>query len=205
MLPEHKPRPASKRDARNATASLKRYAAILHSARAPTDAALLSARAIAVPALTPVCRDEGAVIPFALAVAVRALHRSSAITFSASGHVFLLSQVALILARPSRLCNIADVCRYPPSTRAPMFVRPTDLTISCAAGLACRSLSGAAIAANDVRRTEWRTATGVTPPRSRRSRQLGCRAEAGPHQLQREVRPPPFRIVGSVPAVQCNL
>jgi hypothetical protein len=56
------------------------------------------------------------------------------------------------------------------------------LGVSCAAGPACRSRSGAAVAANDVRRTEWRTATAVTPSRWRRSRQLGCRAEAGPHQ-----------------------
>ena len=66
-------------------------------------------------------------------------------------------------------------------------VCPTDLTLSCAAGPACRSRSGAAVAAHDVRRTESRTATAVTPWRSRRRRQLGCRAEAGPHQLQREV------------------
>ena len=38
--------------------------------------------------------------------------------------------------------------------------------------------------------SEARTATGVTPSRLRRSRQLGCRTEAGPRQLQRKVRPP---------------
>ncbi len=63
----------------------------------------------------------------------------------------------------------------------------TYLTLSCAAGAACRSRSGAAVAAHDVRRTESRSATAVTPPRLRQRRQLGCRAEAGPHQLQREV------------------
>jgi hypothetical protein len=68
------------------------------------------------------------------------------------------------------------------------FVRLTYLTLSCAARPACRSRSGAAVAAHDVRRTESRTATAVTPPRWRGGRQLGCRAEAGPHQLQREVR-----------------
>ena len=31
----------------------------------------------------------------------------------------------------------------------------TDLTLSCAAGPACRGRSGAAVAANDVRSTEW--------------------------------------------------
>ncbi len=67
-------------------------------------------------------------------------------------------------------------------------VRLTDSGVSCAAGSACRSRSGAAAAAHDVRRTESRTATAVTPWRSRQRRQLGCRAEAGPHQLQREVR-----------------
>jgi hypothetical protein len=72
-------------------------------------------------------------------------------------------------------------------TRKMWFVRLTDLTLSCAAGPACRSRSGAPVAANDVRRIEWRTATGVTPSRLGQGRQLGCRAEAGPHQLQREV------------------
>jgi hypothetical protein len=45
--------------------------------------------------------------------------------------------------------------------------RLTDLTLSCAAGSACRSRSGAPVAADDVRRAEWRTATGVTPSRWR--------------------------------------
>jgi hypothetical protein len=66
---------------------------------------------------------------------------------------------------------------------------PNVLGVSCAAGPACRSRSGAAVAANDVRRTEWRTATAVTPSRWRCGRQLGCRAEAGPHQLHTKVRP----------------
>ena len=34
-------------------------------------------------------------------------------------------------------------------------------------GPACRSSRGTAVAANDVRRTEWRTATAVTPSRYR--------------------------------------
>jgi len=63
----------------------------------------------------------------------------------------------------------------------------TDLTLSCAAGSACRSRSGAAVAAHDVRRTEWRFATAVTPWRWRQGRQLGCRADAGPHQLHTNV------------------
>ena len=42
--------------------------------------------------------------------------------------------------------------------------------------------------------TEWRPATGVTPSRWRKGRQLGCRAEAGPHQLHTKVRPPPSCI-----------
>ena len=75
--------------------------------------------------------------------------------------------------------------KRPPHERD--FVRLTDLTLSCAAGTTRRSRSGAAVAAHDVRRTESRTATGVTPSRWRRCRQLGCRAEAGPHQHQREV------------------
>jgi len=66
--------------------------------------------------------------------------------------------------------------------------RPNVLGVSCAAGPACRSRSGAAVAAHDVRRTESRTATAVTPPRWRHGRQLGCRAEARPHQLHTKVR-----------------
>ena len=66
--------------------------------------------------------------------------------------------------------------------------RANVLGVSCAAGSACRSRSGAAVAANDVRRTELRTATAVTPSRWRCHRQLGCRAEAGPHQLHTKVR-----------------
>ena len=74
--------------------------------------------------------------------------------------------------------------------RLAFCVRPTDLTLSCAAKAACRSRSGAAVAANEVQRTVSRSATAVTPSRWRRRRQLGCRAEVGPHQLQREVSPP---------------
>ncbi len=68
------------------------------------------------------------------------------------------------------------------------FVGLTDLTLSCAAGVACRSQSGAAVAGEKLHRNACRPATAVKPSRSRRCRQLGCRAEAGPHQLQREVR-----------------
>ena len=71
-----------------------------------------------------------------------------------------------------------------------LFGPANVLGVSCAAGPACRSQSGTAVAANDVRRTEWRTATAVTPSRWRRRRQLGCRAEAGPHQLHTKVRRP---------------
>jgi hypothetical protein len=69
-------------------------------------------------------------------------------------------------------------------------VRTTDLTLSCAAGRACRSRSGAVVAVNDVRRTASRSATAVTPSRWLGRSRLGRRTEAGPHQLQREVRPP---------------
>ena len=44
---------------------------------------------------------------------------------------------------------------------------PNVLGVSCTARPACRSQSGAAVAANDVRRTESRTATAVTPSRWR--------------------------------------
>ncbi len=58
--------------------------------------------------------------------------------------------------------------------------RPNVLGVSCTAGPACRSRSGAAVAAEELRSHDWRTATAVTPSRLRRGRQLGCRAEAGP-------------------------
>jgi hypothetical protein len=44
---------------------------------------------------------------------------------------------------------------------------PNVLGVSCTAGPACRSQSGAAVAANDVRSTEWQTATAVKPSRWR--------------------------------------
>jgi len=44
----------------------------------------------------------------------------------------------------------------------------------------CRSQSGAAVDAHDVRRAESRVAIAVTPSRLRQSRQLGCQADAGP-------------------------
>jgi hypothetical protein len=65
--------------------------------------------------------------------------------------------------------------------------RLTALTLSCAAGLARRSRSGAAVAANDIRRIESRTATAVTPWCLRYSSRLGRRDDAGPDRLQREV------------------
>ena len=68
-----------------------------------------------------------------------------------------------------------------------VFGRPNVLGVSCAAGPASRSRSGAAVAANDVRRTEWRIATAVTPPRWRWSSRLGRRTEAGPCQLHTKV------------------
>jgi hypothetical protein len=47
-----------------------------------------------------------------------------------------------------------------------MWVRPPNvLGVSCTAGPAWLGYSGAAVAANDVRRTEWRPATAVTPSR----------------------------------------
>jgi hypothetical protein len=54
------------------------------------------------------------------------------------------------------------------------------LGVSCTAGHACRSLSGAAVADDELPRSEWRTATAVTPSRGRRGSRLGRRAEAGP-------------------------
>ena len=41
------------------------------------------------------------------------------------------------------------------------------LGVSCTAGPACRSQSGAAVAANELPCSEWRTATAVTPSRWR--------------------------------------
>jgi len=68
-----------------------------------------------------------------------------------------------VLATLSRMLTISEVEPTHVSTLVTFCVRPTDLTLSCAARAACRSLSGAAVAANDVRRTGWRPATGVTP------------------------------------------
>ena len=68
-----------------------------------------------------------------------------------------------------------------------LWLRMTNvLGVSCAAGPAGRSRSGAAVAANDVQRTEWRVATAVTPPRWRRRQAArlpgGRRAASASHQ-----------------------
>src|SRR4028118_1248155 len=70
-----------------------------------------------------------------------------------------------------RRADGADVRSFMGSvqTRRLVFVGLTDLTLSCAAGPACRSRSGAAVAANDVRRTESRSAAAVTPSRRLRA------------------------------------
>src|ERR1051325_7428242 len=78
-------------------------------------------------------------------------------------------------------------CLSPTSISVLACWRPNVLGVSCADGPASLQQSGAAVAANDVRGTESRPATAVTPSRWRRGRQLGCRAEAGPHQLHTEV------------------
>ena len=70
-------------------------------------------------------------------------------------------------------------------------VHPTDLTLSCAAKARVPKPERRGGCREHAQRRNPRTATAVTPSRWRRSRQLGCRAEAGPHQLQREVRPRP--------------
>src|SRR5688500_10206247 len=65
-----------------------------------------------------------------------------------------------------------------------IVIRPPNvLGVSCTAGPACRSRSGAAVAAEELRSHDWRTATAVTPSRWRQRRQLCCRTEAGPCQL----------------------
>src|ERR1051325_2269040 len=75
----------------------------------------------------------------------------------------------------------------PLTTYAQVPCRANVLGVSCAAGPAWLWQSVAAVAANDVRSTEWRTAPVVPPPRLRQGRQLGCRAEAGPRQLHTKV------------------
>jgi hypothetical protein len=82
--------------------------------------------------------------------------------------------------RPPMVCTWAEQLK---NAKRRSLRPPNVLGVSCTAGSACRSRSGAAVAANDVRSTEWRTATAVTPSSWRRSRQLGCRTEAGPCQL----------------------
>ena len=90
--------------------------------------------------------------------------------------------------RLRRACKYAELHGKRAGTGS-VIRAPNVLGVSCTAGPASRSRSGAAVAAHDVRRTEWRTATAVTPSRWRRGRQLGCRAEAGPCQLHTKVRP----------------
>jgi hypothetical protein len=73
---------------------------------------------------------------------------------------------------PVAMADLRCPCRYAElhGERADtenVIRRPNVLGVSCAAGPACRNRSGAAVAANDVRSTEWRVATAVTPSRWR--------------------------------------
>jgi hypothetical protein len=68
-----------------------------------------------------------------------------------------------------------------------VFCEPNVPGVSRTGRPACRSRSGTPVAANKLLRSEWRPATSVTPSRWRWSRQLGCRAEAGPWQLHTKV------------------
>ena len=52
-------------------------------------------------------------------------------------------------------------------TRTPMFRPPNGLGVSCTAGPAWLRQSGAAVSANELPGSEWRTATAVTPSRWR--------------------------------------
>ena len=67
---------------------------------------------------------------------------------------------------------------------------PNVLGVSCAAGPACRKPERRGGCRRGDAKHDWRTATAVTPSRWRYCRQLGCRAEAGPHQLHTKVRCP---------------
>ena len=89
-----------------------------------------------------------------------------------------IARDSCLLAAVLRPCKFDERCLRAPNV----------LGVSCTAGPAWQRQSGAAVAADDVRSTEWRTATAVTPPRWRQGRQLGCRAEAGPCQLHTKVR-----------------
>jgi hypothetical protein len=89
-------------------------------------------------------------------------------------------------------------------TRRVRFVRLTSLGVSCAASPACRILSGAAVAAEELQSRDWRTATAVTPSSSRRCRQLGCRAEAGPCQLHTKVRRRSLWLAGAECGSRCR-
>src|ERR1051325_9682684 len=52
-------------------------------------------------------------------------------------------------------------------SRLPWLHQPNVLGVSRTAGPACPSRSGAAVAAEELRSHDWRTATAVTPPRWR--------------------------------------
>ena len=76
----------------------------------------------------------------------------------ASSHRAFVKEVPFRLEAASFVVAVSETLRlYPPNV----------LGVSCTAGSACRSRSGTAVAANDVRRTESRTATAVTPSRWR--------------------------------------
>ena len=62
-------------------------------------------------------------------------------------------------SRDSDVMGVASVATSLPWSSAP----PNVLGVSCTAGPACRSRSGGAVAADEVRSTEWRIATAVTP------------------------------------------
>jgi len=103
-------------------------------------------------------------------------------------HVFALAcVVSSILRRPFGLASELRSFMLCGFSRDFSFSPANVLGVSCAAGPACRSCSGAAVAAEELRSHDWRTATAVTPSRWRYCRQLGCRAEAGPHQLHTKV------------------
>src|SRR4028119_420456 len=79
------------------------------------------------------------------------------------------------VATLSHYYALSEVGPTPHSTHVAFGVRPTDLTLSCAAGPVCRNRSGAAAAANDVRRTESRPHA----PRRRRGGGGGAGVGAG--------------------------
>jgi hypothetical protein len=134
-------------------------------------------RMLGLPAHLPAagCHTRGAIIP--------------TLRYSAGRHALRASRNFRWNAAATAADREPHTAPSPARPRQPWLHPPNVLGVSCTAGSACRSRSGAAVAADELLCSEWRPAAAVTPSRWRRCRQLGCRAEAGPCRLHTKVRP----------------